>query len=553
MSKTKRQPIKAGAVFAVLYGISTLLGSTLQDKGYLCRPEPRTVTLSVAEGLIAFFLFVIVIGDSQTRFAAEAGRGRRQVTPERRGQKFSARRKESAALWLLFMTADLIILLGVYPGFFVYDAADELAMVQTRMFTTHHPLFHVLPLGFFLQLVHKLTGSYNAGIFLYLLLQAAVINAVFVFMLTELSRERREGRDQWFLPVTVLFLMFCPTVTMFVLCSTKDGLFGASLILMTISLRRIVKTPALLTGKNPWKTLYIVSSALMMLYRRNGVYAFAFAGIFLLIWSFRKKLFRQLLFCLLAALLLQWGVNTALAKAVGAKGGEHQEALSVPIMQLTRVYALDKDSLSVSDQRAFEGLFDTPVQDKYNPKLSDQVKLHFRNDVFDENPAKYASLWLRTGLSHPAAYLNAWLMTSYGYWYSSGMIDCYKGNTVYTFTYGDSSYFGYETEQPGTRHSFIPWIDRFYKEVSLNPAVQKLPVLHWLISPGALFWIWVFLSFGIVLRGSRTLLIPYLPVGAVFLTVLLGPCTLPRYVVYLWLGLPLLLWDFLYCRGRQGQ
>ncbi len=290
-----------------------------------------------------------------------------------------------------------------------------------------------------------------------------------------------------------------------------------------------------------------------MLYRRNGVYAFAFAGIFLLIWSLRKKLFRQLLFCLLAALLLQWGVNTALAKAVGAKGGEHQEALSVPIMQLTRVYALDKDSLSSEDQRAFKELFDTPVTDKYNPKLSDQVKLHFRNDVFDENPAKYASLWLRTGLSHPAAYLNAWLMTSYGYWYSSGMIDCYKGNTVYTFTYGDSSYFGYETEQPGTRHSFIPWIDRFYREVSLNPAVQKLPVLHWLISPGALFWIWVFLSFGIVLRGSRTLLIPYLPVGAVFLTVLLGPCTLPRYVVYLWLGLPLLLWDFLYCRGRQGQ
>ncbi len=116
MSRTKRQPIKAGAVFAVLYGISTLLGSTLQDKGYLCRPEPRTVILSVAGGLIAFFLFAIVIGNSQTRFAAEAGIGRRQVTPERRGQKFSARRKESAALWLLFMTADLIILLGVYPG-----------------------------------------------------------------------------------------------------------------------------------------------------------------------------------------------------------------------------------------------------------------------------------------------------------------------------------------------------------------------------------------------------------------------------------------------------
>ena len=39
------------------------------------------------------------------------------------------------------------VFLAVYPGFFVYDAQDEYVQVATRMFSTHHPLVHVLLLG----------------------------------------------------------------------------------------------------------------------------------------------------------------------------------------------------------------------------------------------------------------------------------------------------------------------------------------------------------------------------------------------------------------------
>ncbi len=41
----------------------------------------------------------------------------------------------------------LPVFLAVYPGFFVYDAQDELTQVMTRSFSTHHPLAHVLLLG----------------------------------------------------------------------------------------------------------------------------------------------------------------------------------------------------------------------------------------------------------------------------------------------------------------------------------------------------------------------------------------------------------------------
>ena len=70
------------------------------------------------------------------------------------------------------------VFLAVYPGFFVYDAQDELLQVMTRNFTTHHPLVHVLALGGMIQLVHKLTGSYNMGIACYTLFQMAVLAGI---------------------------------------------------------------------------------------------------------------------------------------------------------------------------------------------------------------------------------------------------------------------------------------------------------------------------------------------------------------------------------------
>ena len=79
--------------------------------------------------------------------------------------------KEKAGRFLLragvIFLCYIPVFLAVYPGFFVYDAQDEYLQVVTRSFSTHHPLLHVLLLGGIIQLVYKLTGSYNLGIACY--------------------------------------------------------------------------------------------------------------------------------------------------------------------------------------------------------------------------------------------------------------------------------------------------------------------------------------------------------------------------------------------------
>ena len=215
--------------------------------------------------------------------------------------------------------------------------------------------------------------------------------------------------------------------------------------------------------------------------------------------------------------------------------------LTVPISQMARVYADEKDGLSAKDKEILYKYLPKEALERYTPKVSDGVKIHFNNDAFKEDKGSFLRLWLQWGVTHPFTYLNAWFMTSYGFWYPDTVIDVYRGNSVFTYTYGDSSYFGYEVEQPGTRESKIPWLDELYRKMSLEIAQQKIPVVSMLFSPGFLFWVMAFgMGFLCYQERWRSVLPLVLPL-LVWLTVILGPTYLVRYVVFLWVVVPLLI------------
>ena len=110
----------------------------------------------------------------------------------------------------------------------------------------------------------------------------------------------------------------------------------------------------------------------------------------------------------------------------------------------------------------------------------------------------------------------------------------------YQKPYEDSSYFGYETELPGERRSFLPWLDEYFRQLSLEISWQRIPILSMLFSPGALFWMYAF-GLGFAAAGKRyRMLASFLPAVLNWLTVLLGPTYLVRYVLIWWFALPLL-------------
>lgn len=440
------------------------------------------------------------------------------------------------AAFLFLLLCWLPVFLAVYPGFFVYDAQDEYIQVAARNFSTHHPLVHVLLLGGMVCGVHKLTDSYNLGIACYTVFQMAVAAGVFTFLFSYL-RKRKVCRTLRL--AGLVWLGVFPTVVMFTLCSAKDALFTLALLLLLICLLELGGDGEAFFRSKGWRLLYVLSGMAMMLLRNNGFYAFlVMIPILLFLKKGRRGQLLLLSVCAAAGCLL---VNGGLKLALHADDSEYQELLTVPIQQLARTYKYAPQAFTEAELETLYEVLDEEALSLYTPRLSDPVKYRFNNEAFAKDKGRYASLWLRVGMRKPLIYLNAWWMTSYGFWYPDTVINVYGGNTVFTFTYKDNSYFGYEVEQPGVRESRIPWLNEVYRRLSLEVWKEKIPVISWLFSPGAMFWFYAFLFAWLLNNRRYDILYPFLPIFLVWLTVLLGPTYLPRYVLFLWYALPLFL------------
>ena len=538
----KRRWILPG-LFGTAFSFCMITGVQLDTRGSVPFSDP-SLWLAILAGAVVMTLSVryfwdLIDGKQRERAVSRQKEGEATDQGEKRWNKFSGWFLPSALIFVMYLP----VFLAVYPGFFVYDAQDELMQVVTRSFSTHHPLVHVLMLGGIIQLVHKLTGSYNAGIACYTVFQMLVMAGIFGWCIRKLEKW---GVGKGYRILTTLYFGLCPVLVMFSLCSAKDGLFAGMLLIMTILLTELFKAPEEFWKQKGKLLLLLAASLGMMLLRHNGFYAFAVFSVLTVIYLKKDRKKAALYFGGILATYLV--VSAGLTGILRADASENQEMLTVPISQMARVYQNRKEELPPEEKELLYQYLPQEALEHYTPKVSDGVKVHFNNQAYEADRGSFLKLWLKWGTENPFTYLNAWFMTSYGFWYPDTVIDVYRGNTVFTYTYEDSSYFGYEVEQPGTRQSKLPWLSEIYRRMSLEIFQQRIPVVSMLFSPGFLFWMSAFILCFWGYHGRWKKVMALMPVMLCWLTVLLGPTYLTRYVVYLWAVLPVILAEFDNCR-----
>lgn len=518
-------------ILSVCFTTAMLFGVRLEAEGNVNFKDWRLwVSLPILTCLFAILIrkFWNFLGGMEERKKRYAEHIRIPSTPVK------AAKYIDVLTFIFLLLCWLPVLLAVYPGFFVYDAQEEWLQVASRTFNTHHPLVHVLMLGGIVCAVHKITDSYNLGIACYVIAQMIIVSGAFTYLLM-FMRKRKVSRVVRI--ISLLYFAFFPVIVMFTLCSAKDTLFTVALLMLLISLLDMGNDAEAFFSSKKLMIFFVLSALAMMLFRKNGIYAFVVMIPILLIYH--KKYLKKASILIGAALISYLVINIGLTTVLRAEGGENQEILTVPIQQLARTYKFNREVFEPEDIEILHEVLPEDALVLYNPKLSDPVKVRFQNSTFAANKSKYFDLWLRIGMKKPLSYLNAWLVNSYGFWYPDTVIDVYSGNTVFTFTYADSSYFGYEVEEPGFRDSKIPWLDEAYRKLALEISQEKIPIYSMLYSPGGIFWCIAFVFAYVLYRKKYYLVIPYLMVLIVWLTVLLGPTYLPRYVLIFWFGMPL--------------
>jgi len=454
--------------------------------------------------------------------------------------------------WLVIFLCWIPVFLAFYPGAFVYDAQDEYVQVATREFTTHHPLLHVLMLGGSVCFGNKFLGSYNAGIALYTLFQMVVLSGVFAYTLGYLKQYLSK---KMYIVATFFYGLF-PVFPMYAVCSAKDTLFNAAFLVMLVQLCKMCErafagkeenVDEAVDKKLPWKTcdiiIFITSSACMMLLRNNGVIAYAALSLGIVVTAIirygKTKIFVYLAASMLVSLILYEGVDKALTLVLRADDSESQELLTVPIQQLARTYKYSPEVFSEEEKELLFSYIPEDVLAVYDADLSDIVKANFDNARYSEDSSEFWGLWGRNFLKKPVTYLNAWLMTSCGYWYPDTVINVYGGQQRFTFQYGDSSYFGFETELPGERDSKFPWLEEQYRKMSLEIYQQNVPGISMLFSPGFLFWLFFGCFLITIYKKQYRQILPMIAILLLWGTVIPGPTFLVRYVLILWFAAPL--------------
>lgn len=440
----------------------------------------------------------------------------------------------------LFLIACWIpVLLSLFPGAFSYDAYDEWQQIKNGDITAHHPVLHVLVLGGLVEGVHSLTGSYNAGIAIYSIMQMILLAATLSYSVCFL---REIKMSKYVQAGTLLFYGISPVCGLFSINATKDVLFtAAELLFFIFVIRLLVKSDEFFKRKG-WCAGFVMSALGTMILRNNGFYV---AVIMLVILAFACKKYWKKYLLLVVIILLPYMIYTGpVYKALDVEKGGVQEMLSVPIQQMARVYNYDRDSIGQEDLELLFNYLPKDCLETYKSTISDPVKTYFNGEYFSENKTEFFKLWIRLGMDNPLTYLNSFLTNTVDFWYPHAIVDGYKD------AYGKSSYFDYRVATPGEEHVYLTGLHELYEKISWDKEAQAKPFAFLLLSPGWYF-LCVFVVCGYYLFCKRyRLAVASLIFVLSFLTVLLGPTALVRYVLIFFLGIPHLM---ALCYGKLDE
>lgn len=519
-------------IFCLCFSTAMILGRTLDSAGRVDFFNVRDVVL------------IVVISAVMTPVVTVAINGLNKY----RSTKIEKTNVKPLSLKYFFSRLIGIIIcyipvwLAVWPGFFNYDASEEVHMVFTLRYSQHHPLVHELLLATMLKIGNKIFGNYNAGIALYLGVQMIIVSAFFAYILSTL---RRLNVPKWICNLGWAFFALFPTVVMFALCSTKDVYFTVGIVLISVIMIELSRG---IYEKHLY-CLFVIGSLALLFFRKNGIYVYP---LFLLTFFFayrkekskEKQVFLRRFIVIGTVCVCVFLIGTyLLAQSLHARKDETAEKLCVPMQQLARVYSEKPEVWNDQEKEVLFSLIPESVLKNYNPKLADNIKVNFLQDNYKADKKKYIELWWNTFKRCPDIYINSFLMNTYGYWYPDTVLSGYEGYQLVDRVYGESSYFAFVTEPPGERHSYIPWLERFYEMISLEVSFQKIPIVSWLFSIGFWLWIYAFIILYIVqTRESDRMkgLLPFVMPILLLMINLLGPIALVRYVLFYFFGAPLI-------------
>lgn len=528
----KSNPMKYAMGLGFFFALSCVLGRMLEREHRTFRTFPEFMGM-----LAALFVMTIVSGIAVNMLFGMLSRLRERD----KAGRMTGKEYREKTVYVFYVSVILLcwtpVFLAYYPSVFAYDAEGQLYQVIAHDYSTHHPLIHTLFLGAFFKLGGNVFGSYQTGMALHSVVQMVLMAMIFAYAMLVLYREKTSRTARMIL---LLFYALFPTNSILALSTTKDVLFSGLVLLYVIKLYEWLRGGG--RKKKGFVPGFILISVLMLLFRNNAVYAWLLSQLVMLCFCGRKKMLsRRYAAAVLVTVALFAAGSAMLKTAVSAQSGSPREMLSIPLQQMARTRVCHEEEIAPDMRRQLDSYLPSEwVFAAYNPYLADPVK---NRAVIHDDPAGLVKTWVRLGLQFPAAYVDAFLENSIGYWYVADKTHA----SIYGI--GTQSGFGYLSTDNRTmpagceivEHSFAPGLRAFMERIVSDNEYQKIPVLSVIFAPAFYWWLFALYMAFFWSRKEYEMLLPGLFLAAYYLTLLLSPAVLIRYMYPFVVCVPVML------------
>jgi hypothetical protein len=448
-----------------------------------------------------------------------------------------------AAVWLIILLSWLPIWLAAWPGFFAYDANTAFGSFTSGAIRPDQPLLHTLIMSLMMQLGEYLTGSINKGIALFIGLSALFVAAI----LTSLTKFlHRQGSPKVLTLISILYCAGSPLVAMHSLCSTKDVLFSAIMVLFVETLYLIAKKPEMVRQKK-WFAIIVISVFMLLSLRSNMMIALLIAIPFLIYACSQNRVILVGAFALGMACSIAF--NGPIASLFPMDKSKEQSLLliaSVPTSQLSRVWTMAEMTQDERDSvQQLLGPSSAEYLGQYVDRSADASRDAFRAILLDEPdiPA-FLNLYVQEGVRHPSIYFDAFIALTYEAWYPFSTVDGYCGgwNPRHAYDVSETSLFACYVEWPGELNSKIPWLHDLLWNISRFKVLQNNPLTAWLVSVPFFLWLFMLVLCRSIIKRRYDTMVSCVLLAAVILTLLLGPMVVVRYYLFLLYLFPFMLY-----------
>lgn len=189
----------------------------------------------------------------------------------------------------------IVVWLASWPGYYCYDTIHFNMYLQNGTLSTQQSVFHTFVVGNVLRVSLAIFGGFNRAVAFYIFLQMLVCFLLIIWMLRIMIKKEA---PRFVVIVSVAFFALCPSISLFVICTTKDVMFSIFLVAFSVNVYLIFNEE---NSKKLTRKIFflVILTFLVIIERNNGIYGIIPSSIIFFI-LLKKRCLRKVTLVTLA-------------------------------------------------------------------------------------------------------------------------------------------------------------------------------------------------------------------------------------------------------------